>query len=82
MSYRFKRAIIDDVIVRNIDDDLKDKLLDLFEATMSSEQIAAALVIPKYRVKQIFDKVIRRCGLATRAQLFLALFEAGQARGR
>ncbi len=57
-------------------------VLDLFEATMSSEQIAAALDIPKYRVKQIFDKVIRRCGLATRAQLFLALFEAGQARGR
>ena len=57
-------------------------VLDLFEATMSTEQIAAALDMPKYRVKQIFDKVIRRCGLATRSQLFLALFEAGQARGR
>ena len=57
-------------------------VLDLFEATMSSDQIAAALDMPKYRVKQIFDKVIRRCGLATRSQLFLALFEAGQARGR
>lgn len=36
MSYRYKRAIIDDAIVRNIDVDLKDKLLDLFEATMKS----------------------------------------------
>lgn len=57
-------------------------VLDLFEATMTAEQIAAALDMPKYRVKQIFDKVIRRCGLATRSQLFLSLFEAGQTRGR
>lgn len=36
MSYRFKSAIIDDVIVRNIDVDLKEKLLDLFESAMKS----------------------------------------------
>ncbi len=59
--------------------DLSDKeraVLDLFEATTPFESIAEILELPKYRVRQIFEKVMRRCGLATRAQLFLALFEA------
>jgi hypothetical protein len=43
MSYRFKKAIIDDVIARNIDVDLQDKLLDLFESTMKS--VATTLVL-------------------------------------
>jgi DNA-binding NarL/FixJ family response regulator len=63
--------------------DLSEKeqaVLDLFEATTPFEQIAESLEIPRYRVRQIFEKVMRRCGLATRAQLFLALFEAGQNR--
>jgi hypothetical protein len=42
MSYRFKKAIIDDVIARNIDVDLKEKLLDLFESAMKS--VATTLV--------------------------------------
>jgi hypothetical protein len=42
MNYRFKMAIIDDVIARNIDDDLKNKLLDLFESAMKS--VATTLV--------------------------------------
>ena len=42
MSYKFKTAIIDDVIARNIDVDLKDKLLDLFESAMKS--VATTLV--------------------------------------
>ena len=61
--------------------DLSDKekaVLDLFEATTSFEDIAEILEIPRYRVRQIFEKVMRRCGFATRAQLFLALFEAGK----
>ena len=42
MSYKFKTAIIDDVIARNIDVDLKEKLLDLFESAMKS--VATTLV--------------------------------------
>lgn len=42
MSYRFKKAIIDDFIARNIDVDLQDKLLDLFESAMKS--VATTLV--------------------------------------
>ena len=64
--------------------ELTDKeraVLDLFEATTPFEEIATTLDIQRYRVRQIFEKIMRRCGLATRAQLFLALFEAGQNRG-
>ena len=64
--------------------ELTDKeraVLDLFEATTPFEDIATTLDIQRYRVRQIFEKIMRRCGLATRAQLFLALFEAGQNRG-
>ncbi len=42
MSYRFKSAIIDDVIARNIDSDLQVNLLDLFESAMKS--VATTLV--------------------------------------
>jgi hypothetical protein len=42
MSYRFKKAIIDDIIARNIEVDLQDKLLDLFESAMKS--VATTLV--------------------------------------
>jgi len=36
MSNRFKRAIIDDVTSRNINANLQDYLLDLFESAMKS----------------------------------------------
>lgn len=36
MSNRFKRAVIDDVTSRNIDDSQQDYLLDLFESAMKS----------------------------------------------
>jgi len=42
MSNRFKRAIIDDVISRNINANLQNHLLDLFESTMKS--VATTLV--------------------------------------
>ncbi|GAB1233508.1 hypothetical protein UT4_19760 [Ferrigenium sp. UT4] len=42
MSNRFKKAVIDDVTSRNIDSDLQDNLLDLFEAAMKS--VAKTLV--------------------------------------
>lgn len=42
MSYRFKSAIIDDVIARNINADLQVNLLDLFESAMKS--VATTLV--------------------------------------
>ena len=64
--------------------DLSDRersVLELFEATTDFEQIAETLELPRYRVRQIFEKVMRRCGFATRAQLFMALFEVGKANG-
>ncbi len=42
MSHRFKHAIIDDAISRNIDASLQDHLLDLFESAMKS--VAMTLV--------------------------------------
>lgn len=42
MSNRFKKAVIDDVTLRNIDESLQDNLLDLFESTMKS--VATTLV--------------------------------------
>lgn len=64
--------------------ELSDKekaVLELFEAMTPFEEIANALDIQRYRVRQIFEKVMRRCGFATRSQLYLALFEAGKANG-
>jgi DNA-binding NarL/FixJ family response regulator len=56
-------------------------VLDLFEAMTPFEQIAETLDLQRYRVRQIFEKVMRRCGFATRSQLYLALFEAGKGNG-
>ena len=42
MSNRFKHAVIDDVTSRNIDANLQDHLLDLFESAMKS--VATTLV--------------------------------------
>lgn len=42
MSNRFKKAVIDDVTSRNIDANLQDNLLDLFESAMKS--VATTLV--------------------------------------
>jgi hypothetical protein len=42
MSYRFKKAVIDDVITCNIDVDLQVNLLDLFESAIKS--VATTLV--------------------------------------
>lgn len=42
MSYRFKNAVIDDVITCNIDADFQVNLLDLFESAMKS--VARTLV--------------------------------------
>ena len=42
MSNRFKKTIIDDVIARNIDANLQDHLIDLFESAMKS--VATTLV--------------------------------------
>lgn len=64
--------------------ELSDKekaVLELFEAMTPFEEIANALDMQRYRVRQIFEKVMRRCGFATRSQLYLALFEAGKANG-
>lgn len=56
-------------------------VLDLFEAMTPFEQIADTLELQRYRVRQIFEKIMRRCGFATRSQLYLALFEAGRGNG-
>ena len=56
-------------------------VLDLFEAMTPFETIAETLDLQRYRVRQIFEKIMRRCGFATRSQLYLALFEAGRANG-
>jgi DNA-binding NarL/FixJ family response regulator len=56
-------------------------VLELFEAMTPFEEIAEALDMQRYRVRQIFEKVMRRCGFATRSQLYLALFEAGKGNG-
>ena len=42
MNNRFKKAVIDDVTARNIDANLQDHLLDLFESAMKS--VATTLV--------------------------------------
>jgi hypothetical protein len=42
MSNRFKKAVIDDVTARNINANLQDHLLDLFESAMKS--VATTLV--------------------------------------
>jgi two-component system response regulator DevR len=52
-------------------------VLDMFAAGVEQEEVAVRLDAPKYRVRQILQSAQRKCGFATLAQLFLALYESG-----
>ena len=49
------------------------EVLDRFKQGLDDEQIAGALNIPKYRVRQSIKSILDKCSLATRAQLYLAI---------
>lgn len=59
-------------------DDQETKTLAAFKSGNNDIAISKALGIPKYRVKQAMENVLTKCGLATRAQLFLAINYAEQ----
>ena len=49
------------------------EVLKRFKQGLDDEQIAGALNIPKYRVRQSIKSILDKCSLATRAQLYLAI---------
>lgn len=49
------------------------EVLERFKQGLDDEQIAGALNIPKYRVRQSIKSILDKCSLATRAQLYLAI---------
>ncbi|MFM6971818.1 MAG: response regulator [Rhodoluna sp.] len=59
-------------------DDQETKALTAFKSGHNDVAISKALGISKYRVKQALESVLAKCGLATRAQLFLAINYAEQ----
>lgn len=59
-------------------DDQETKALTAFKSGNNDVAISKALGISKYRVKQALESVLAKCGLATRAQLFLAINYAEQ----
>jgi DNA-binding NarL/FixJ family response regulator len=61
--------------------DREAEVLDLFAAGVDQVEVAARLETPKYRVRQILESAQRKCGFATLAQLFLALYESDRLRG-
>lgn len=48
-------------------------VLDAFKTGKDDDAIAELLQIPKYRVRKALSSILQKCGLATRAQLFLAV---------
>jgi DNA-binding NarL/FixJ family response regulator len=47
--------------------------MNQFKLGKDDDQIAAELNLPKYRVRHCMKAILGKCGLATRAQLFLAV---------
>ena len=54
-------------------EDHEPEVLNQFKLGKDDDQIAAELDLPKYRVRQCMKAILAKCGLATRAQLFLAV---------
>lgn len=54
-------------------EDREPEVLNQFKSGKDDDEIAAALDIPKYRVRQAMKAILNKCSLATRAQLFLAI---------
>lgn len=54
-------------------DDKEQEVLAQFKSGHTDDEIAGALDIPKYRVRQAMKSILEKCSLATRAQLFLAI---------
>jgi hypothetical protein len=60
MSNRFKKAVIDDVLTRSIDDVLEVNLLDLFESAMKT--VASTLVREaKFDISELTSAKERGC---------------------
>ncbi|MEY4436640.1 MAG: hypothetical protein RL100_104 [Actinomycetota bacterium] len=53
--------------------DAEPAVLEAFKMGNDDDAIAAQLQIPKYRVRKSLTAILQKCGLATRAQLFLAV---------
>lgn len=54
-------------------DEKESAVLAQFKEGQDDEQIAGALDVPKYRVRQAMKSILAKCSLATRAQLLLAI---------
>ena len=54
-------------------DEKESAVLAQFKAGLDDDQIAGAVDVPKYRVRQAMKSILAKCSLATRAQLFLAV---------
>lgn len=54
-------------------DEKESAVLAQFKAGLDDDQIAGAIEVPKYRVRQAMTSILAKCSLATRAQLFLAI---------
>lgn len=62
-------------------DEKESAILDKFKAGLDDDQIAGALDVPKYRVRQAMKSILAKCSLATRAQLLLAINATGGTSG-
>ncbi len=62
-------------------DERERAALASFQRRNSDSEIAADVDLPLYRVRKLMRQVMHKCGFATRAQLFLALYEAGLIEG-
>jgi DNA-binding NarL/FixJ family response regulator len=69
-----------DLKLANLDSKLNE-ILELFELGCTDEQIAEKTGSSAMRVRQLFKRLLNYFAFATRAQLALALFEAGRFRG-
>lgn len=54
-------------------DEKESAVLAQFKAGLDDDQIAGAVDVPKYRIRQAMKSILAKCTLATRAQLFLAV---------
>jgi DNA-binding NarL/FixJ family response regulator len=54
-------------------DEKEAQILEQFKLGLDDDEIARAVDVPKYRVRQAMKSILAKCSLATRAQLFLAV---------
>ena len=65
---------VPDILVKlgNLDEK-ENRVLSAFRRGLDDDEIANAVDLPKYRVRQAMKAILHKCSLATRAQLFLAI---------